>query len=90
MSMWLHVVTHPAYLILCLVVGLMGRKRRTGIAGYFLMSFALTPLLMLFVLYVGGERPLPRDEEEDDDIDAEIAAERAAAQGEDDAKAEAG
>lgn len=63
MSIWLHIVTNPVYLIACLIVGFAGRKRRTGMFGYAVMSFLLTPLVMMFVLYVGGEKPVPDDDD---------------------------
>jgi len=38
------------YLFLCCVVGLAGRKRRPGFAGYVLLSLFLTPILPLIFL----------------------------------------
>ena len=64
MNVWLHVVTHPAFLLACVLVGFAGRNRRTGFFGYLVMSLPLTPLLMLFVLYVGAEKPSPDPEDE--------------------------
>ncbi len=68
MSLWLHIVTHPAYLLACVLVGVAGRKRRTGFFGYTVMSFLLTPLFTLFVLYVGGEKPRPVPDDLLDDL----------------------
>lgn len=84
MGPWLHFVTHPAYLIACLVVAILGRKRRSGLLGYFFLSFLLTPLVMLFVLYVGAEPAEPTAEELKAEAEtlarkAEKAAERARA-----------
>ncbi|MBP7340631.1 hypothetical protein [Niveispirillum sp.] len=40
-----------AYIALCLVVGLIGRKRQIGFGGYFLLSIVLTPIItLLFIL----------------------------------------
>jgi len=67
MSMWLYIVTQPVYLLACVLVGVAGRKRRTGMFGYFFLSFVLTPLVMLFVLFVGGEKPPPPERDELDE-----------------------
>lgn len=39
------------YLALCLLVGLCGRKRRTGFGGTFVLSLLMTPPLMLLILW---------------------------------------
>ncbi len=68
MSAWLHIITNPIYLAVCLIVGFAGRERRTGFFGWFIFSVLLTPLLMLFVLYVGGEKKKPRLEDDDEPL----------------------
>lgn len=56
MSAVLPIITHPAYILACVLIGIAGRKRRLGIVGFALLSFLLTPLLMWFLLFMTGER----------------------------------
>jgi|AGTN01.1.fsa_nt_gi hypothetical protein len=44
------------YCILCVVTGLAGRHRRSGFIGTVLLSFVLTPVLMLVLLYLTAPR----------------------------------
>jgi hypothetical protein len=41
-----------AYLVFCFLVGLCGTQRRIGFFGTFLLSFVVTPLVVLVVLMV--------------------------------------
>lgn len=45
------------YLVVCFMVGLCGRRTRLGgpLTGFF--AFLLTPIVMLFLIYVLGPRP---------------------------------
>ena len=45
-----------AYLASCLLVGYIGRDRLAGFWGFCLLSFILTPLVMLIVLVIGTRR----------------------------------
>ena len=40
------------YVVMSLLVGLCGRRRRLGFTGFFLASLFFTPILTLIVLYV--------------------------------------
>lgn len=71
----LPIVTHPAYLLGCALVGVAGRKRRMGFFGFLIFSFLLTPLLGAFVLFVSAPRLLPGEEEDDEDEEEERRAE---------------
>lgn len=42
-----------AYLLLCLLVAFLGRKRQIGMLGYFVISLVLTPLGGAVVLIMG-------------------------------------
>lgn len=44
------------YLFVCCIVGLAGRKRRPGFAGYVLLSIFLTPILPLIYLLLTQKR----------------------------------
>lgn len=40
-----------AYFVVCFMVGLVGRRRRIGFSGYFLLSILLTPIItLLFII----------------------------------------
>lgn len=43
-----------AYVVLCFMTGYVGRDRRVGYAGTVLLSFLITPLLMLMILVFFG------------------------------------
>jgi uncharacterized membrane protein len=43
-----------AYVVLCFIAGYFGRDRRVGYAGTVLLSFLITPLLMLLILVFFG------------------------------------
>jgi uncharacterized membrane protein YGL010W len=49
------------YLLLCVVIGVVGRHRRPGFFGYFIFSLVLTPILMLLVLLFTQRRYLERE-----------------------------
>lgn len=50
------------YVLMALIVGWLGRNKSIGFVGYFLLSLALTPLLMFFILLIGYEkRPFERN-----------------------------
>jgi hypothetical protein len=40
------------YLLLCLLVGLCGRRRRPGFGGTFVLALLLTPPVMLVILWL--------------------------------------
>ena len=56
----MHVVI---YLLLCLVVGFVGRRRKIGFLGYFLLSILVTPLIPLLFIVItermGRAKQLP-------------------------------
>ena len=43
------------YLILCAIVGLIGRNRALGAWGFFLLSFLLTPFVGILIIALGSE-----------------------------------
>lgn len=49
------------YFVLCMFLGIVGRKTRTGFFGVFLLSVIFTPLLVGIVLAIA--RPLPKNAE---------------------------
>ena len=49
------------YLILCIVVGLAGRRRRIGFTGFVLLALFLTPVLPLLYLLFTQKRFLERE-----------------------------
>jgi hypothetical protein len=44
------------YLALCLLVGWLGRARRVGTIGFFILSLLFTPLIMALVLLISAPR----------------------------------
>jgi hypothetical protein len=44
------------YLIICLVVGMLGRHRSVGFVGFFLISVFLTPVVAIIVLLLAVEK----------------------------------
>ncbi|MGL4959878.1 MAG: hypothetical protein ACRC67_01510 [Inquilinus sp.] len=49
-------MTFIIYLILCIVVGLAGRRRSIGFVGYLVLSLLLTPIVPLLFLLVTQKR----------------------------------
>jgi hypothetical protein len=49
-----------AYLALCLIAGIAGRKRRIGFWGYLFCSIIFTPFLSLMFLYFATPRKVRR------------------------------
>jgi len=47
------------YLLLCLLVGFVGRNRKIGFAGFFVLSVLLSPLVMALVYLLGTPRTSP-------------------------------
>jgi hypothetical protein len=47
------------YLLLCLLVGFIGRDRQIGFAGFFILSVFLSPLVMALVYLLGAPRTSP-------------------------------
>jgi Sec-independent protein secretion pathway component TatC len=45
-----------AYVVACLLVGLLGRARRIGFSGVFVVSLFITPWVMALILLVSGQR----------------------------------
>ncbi|MGE5488374.1 MAG: hypothetical protein ACM3ZB_11210 [bacterium] len=45
-----------AYIFLCLVAGIAGRKRRIGFWGFFFASILFTPVLSLLFLFMAAPR----------------------------------
>ena len=50
------------YLLLCIVVGLAGRRRRIGFTGFVLLALFLTPVLPLLYLLFTQKKFLEREE----------------------------
>jgi hypothetical protein len=48
--------TAAAYILLCVVAGVLGRKRRIGFWGYVFCSFIFTPIISLMFLYFATPR----------------------------------
>ena len=44
------------YLIICFVVGLLGKHRSIGFVGFFLISIFLTPIVSSVILLLAVER----------------------------------
>ncbi len=44
------------YALLCLIAGILGRKRRIGFWGYFFCSFIFTPFISLAFLFFAAPR----------------------------------
>jgi hypothetical protein len=42
------------YILFCILVGICGSQRRMGFTGTFILSFFLTPLVVLIVLLLTG------------------------------------
>lgn len=51
----LAIISHPAYILATVLVGIAGWRRRGGFFGFTLISLLLTPLVGLFILYFGAE-----------------------------------
>lgn len=49
------------YLVLCLLIGILGIRRKLGFWGYFFASLALTPLLGFLLLMVSDPRKRSAD-----------------------------
>jgi uncharacterized membrane protein YvlD (DUF360 family) len=45
-----------AYLLLCLVAGIVGRDRRIGFWGFLFCSMVFTPIISLLFLYFASPR----------------------------------
>jgi len=60
--MLLPIVTHPAYILACVLLAIAGRRRRAGFFGFLIISWLLTPLGALFILIVAGPKPAPSDQ----------------------------
>ena len=45
-----------AYLILCVIAGLLGRNTKIGFWGFFFLSIVLTPLVSLALLIIASPR----------------------------------
>jgi len=48
-----------AYVILCLIAGLLGHKRAIGFWGCFVLSIFVTPLIVTIVLAITSYRRVP-------------------------------
>ncbi len=46
----------PFYVIFCLAVGFLGRHRKIGALGFFLVSLLLTPVISLLILVLTTDR----------------------------------
>lgn len=49
------------YVIFCILVGVCGSQRRMGFIGTFILSFFLTPLVVLIVLLLTGPQRIRRE-----------------------------
>jgi hypothetical protein len=45
-----------AYLIACLLVGFVGRKRQIGFAGFVVLSLLLTPVVTFLIYLLGAPK----------------------------------
>jgi len=45
-----------AYLILCLIVGMLGRDKQIGFWGFFLLSIIITPIVPLLFMLIDRPR----------------------------------
>jgi hypothetical protein len=45
-----------AYVLVCLLVGWLGRDRQIGFSGVFVMSLVITPVVMCLVLLIGAPK----------------------------------
>lgn len=73
MNLILPIVTHPVYIVACVLVGLIWRRRRTGFVGTTLLCFLLTPLLFPLFLYVTGPaKPSDPEAELEAQLEAEL------------------
>jgi len=55
MLLYLKIAT--VYLVLCVTLGLLGRRRKLGGWGYFFGSIVLTPVIGLLLLMASDPRP---------------------------------
>ncbi len=51
------------YLIACVIVGFLGKEKRVGFWGFFLLAVFFTPVFALVVLILGMARKRNRDNE---------------------------
>ena len=47
---------YALYVLLCILVGYLGRKREIGFAGFFILSLLLSPLITALILLISGQR----------------------------------
>ena len=47
---------YALYVLLCILVGYLGRKREIGFAGFFILSILLSPLITALILLISGQR----------------------------------
>jgi hypothetical protein len=59
---WIQLISHPIYILACVLIGLFGTGRRGGFIGFTLISILLTPLTSIFILLVGAQRKTPEDD----------------------------
>jgi hypothetical protein len=52
------VISTALWLLLCTLVGIVGRRRKFGFWGYFFGSILLTPLIGLLLVLASDKRPL--------------------------------
>ena len=48
------------YLLLCILVGLLGRHRSVGFVGFAIIAFVLTPFVAIVILLLAIERRPPQ------------------------------
>lgn len=54
-----------AYLILCVIAGMLGRNKVIGFWGYFLLSIVITPIVPMLFMLIGRPRaPRPARHEQ--------------------------
>lgn len=49
-----------AYLILCVIVGMLGSRTQIGFWGFFFLSFLFTPLIGFMIVILGQPRSVPK------------------------------
>lgn len=54
MHQWALTAGIIVYIVFCVLVGLCGSQRRMGFTGTFILSFLITPLIVLVVLLLTG------------------------------------
>ena len=57
----MHLLTLVLYVLICLLIGYLGKYRKFGFWGYTIAAFLLTPLMGILLLIASDERPRQKD-----------------------------